>query len=159
MLEIIILIIVVLLAIAVMGFISHQRNQKLASDFERELDQDDTASGDFHARYDAVLSRDDDEVDVGEDFITLDGEKPRAEVSPATESDVAESVISQPVDPVPPETEWDLVIALTVIVGDILINGVSQVGLTEGNELIQTLFLDGADESFAVGIQIRTPGR
>lgn len=115
MLEIIILIIVVLLAIGVVGFISHQRNQKLASDFERELDQDDAASEDFHARYDAVLSRNDDEVDVGDDLITLDGEKPRSKVAPETESAVAEPVIPEPVEPTPPEPEWDLVIALTVM--------------------------------------------
>lgn len=114
MLEIIVLIIVVLLAIAVVGFISHQRNQKLASDFERELDHDEGASSDFHARYDAVLSRE-DEFSVGDDTITLDGEKPRSQPSPEPETEVNEPLIPEQTEPSPPESEWDLVIAMTVM--------------------------------------------
>ncbi|MEX1199635.1 MAG: cell division protein ZipA [Methylophaga sp.] len=114
MLEIIILIIVVLLAIAMVGFVSYQRNQKLATDFERELDQDDTASSDFHARYDAVFTRDDD-VDYDDNPVTLDGEKPGTEIKPDIAPDVAEPVAPEPAEPTPPEPDWDLVIALTVM--------------------------------------------
>ncbi len=114
MLEIIILIIVVLLAIAVVGFVSYQRNQKLANDFERELDHDDDASSDFHARYDAVFALDDD-VDVDDNPVTLDGEKPQAQVKPQMASETAEPEIPEQTEPTPPEPEWDLVIALTVM--------------------------------------------
>lgn len=117
MLEIIILIIVVLLAIAVVGFVSYQRNQKLAIDFERELDHNDDASSDFHARYDAVFARDDD-VDYDDNPVTLDGEKPSPEVKPDFAPDVAEPVIPEPTEPsepTTPEPDWDLVIALTVM--------------------------------------------
>ncbi|MEX0615014.1 MAG: cell division protein ZipA, partial [Methylophaga sp.] len=114
MLEIIILIFVVLLAIAVVGFISYQRNQKLANDFERELDHDDAASSDFHARYDAVFARDDD-VEYDDNPVTLDGEKPGTEIKPDIAPDVAEPVAPEPAEPTPPEPDWDLVIALTVM--------------------------------------------
>lgn len=114
MLEIIILIFVVLLAIAVAGFVSYQRNQKLANDFERELDHDDADSSDFHARYDAVFTRDDD-VDYDDNPVTLDGEKPSAAPQPDMAPDVAEPVIPEPPEPAPPEPDWDLVIALTVM--------------------------------------------
>ena len=115
MLEIIILIFVVLLAIAVVGFVSYQRNQKLANDFERELDHDDAASSDFHARYDAVFARDDD-VDYDDNPVTLDGEKPLAQAAPdIAPDDASEPVVPEPAEPTPPEPEWDLVIALTVM--------------------------------------------
>jgi cell division protein ZipA len=113
-LEIIILIIVVLLAIAVVGFVSYQRNQKLAIDFERELDHDDAASSDFHARYDAVFARDDD-VDVDDNPVTLDGEKPSPEVKPDIARDVDEPVVPEPTEPALTDPDWDLVVALTVM--------------------------------------------
>lgn len=116
MLEIIILIIVALLAIAVVGFVSHQRNQKLANDFERELDHDDAASSDFHERYDAVFARDDDAVDFADNPVTLDGEKPQAPDKTTDAGDIAEPevAVKTQVD-LPPEPEWDLVVALTVM--------------------------------------------
>ncbi len=114
MLEIIILIFVLLLAIAVVGFVSYQRNQKLANDFERELDHDDAESSDFHARYDAVFARDDD-VDFDDNPVTLDGEKPQATVKTNMAPDVAEPVVPEPAEAASQEPEWDLVIALTVM--------------------------------------------
>lgn len=114
MLEIIVLIIVVLLGFAVVGFVSHQRNQKLASQFERELDHDEAGGSDFHARYDAVLSRDDD-IEIGDDLITLDGEKPRTKPQPDIQPELAEPVIPAQTQPTAPEPDWDLVIALTVM--------------------------------------------
>ena len=115
MLEIIILIIVVLLAFAVLGFISYQRNQKLASEFERELDHDDAASGDFDARYDAVFARDDADDSYNDDTITLDGEKPRNNSQSPVQTEFAEPEFQTENEPLPAEPEWDLVIALTVI--------------------------------------------
>ncbi len=115
MLEIIILIFVLLLAIAVVGFVSYQRNQKLANDFERELDHDDAASSDFHARYDAVFARDDD-VGYDDNPVTLDGEKPLAQAEPdIANDDAAEPIVPEPAETTPPEPDWDLVIALTVM--------------------------------------------
>ena len=115
MLEIIILIIVVLLAFAVLGFISYQRNQKLASEFERELDHDDAASGDFDARYDAVFARDDADDSYNDDTITLDGEKPQAKPQSPVQTEFDEPEFQTENEPLPAEPEWDLVIALTVM--------------------------------------------
>ena len=115
MLEIIILIIVVLLAFAVLGFISYQRNQKLASEFERELDHDDAASGDFDARYDAVFARDDADDSYNDDTITLDGEKPRTKSQSPVQTTFAEPEFQTENEPLPAEPDWDLVIALTVM--------------------------------------------
>lgn len=115
MLEIIVLILVVLLAFAVVGFVSHHRNQKLASEFERELDQDEAAGDDFHARYDAVLSREDDDFSIGEATVTLDGEKPRSHSQTEIQADITEPLLTENTEPAPPEPDWDLVIALTVM--------------------------------------------
>ena len=115
MLEIIILIIVVLLAFAVLGFISYQRNQKLASEFERELDHDDAAGGDFDARYDAVFARDDADDSYNDDTITLDGEKPQAKPQSPVQTEFDEPEFQTENEPLPAEPEWDLVIALTVM--------------------------------------------
>lgn len=115
MLEIIILIIVVLLAFAVLGFISYQRNQKMASEFERELDHDDSAGGDFDARYDAVFARDDADDSYDNDTITLDGQKPRRNAESSVQTEFAEPEFQTENEALPAEPEWDLVIAMTVM--------------------------------------------
>lgn len=121
MLEIIVLIIVVLLAIAVVGFVSHHRNQKLASEFERELEHEDAASGDFHARYDDVFKREDDAVYYDDDTVTLDTDAESEDKVTITQREAAEPepVVEPESEPAPVaaeiEPDWDLVIALTLM--------------------------------------------
>ena len=121
MLEIIVLIIVVLLAIAVVGFVSHHRNQKLASEFERELEHEDAASGDFHARYDDVFKREDDAVYYDDDTVTLDTDAESEDKVTITQREAAEpEPVVEPESELAPvaaeiEPDWDLVIALTLM--------------------------------------------
>src|SRR5215471_7367468 len=49
-----------------------------------------------------------------------------------------------------------LVIALCMIVGQVLVDHIIQGAFTQYDHLVEGLLLDGAHESFAVSIQIRT---
>src|SRR5215475_5887458 len=51
-----------------------------------------------------------------------------------------------------------LVIALGMIVGQVLADHIIEGAFTQYDHLIEGLLLDGAHESFAVGVQIRTAG-
>lgn len=115
MLEITLLILFVLLILAVAGFISYQRNQKLASAFERELDQNDEDKSDFHARFDAVFAEFETSKNGGEQPIAQDGESISDVQTPESESTLDGPVIPDKTQSVLPEPEWELVVALTVV--------------------------------------------
>lgn len=112
MLEIIVLIIVVLLALLIGGWIMHQRNQKMANAFEDELESGDARDrANFHQRFDAVFDQIDDSSadipDAKEPTLTLNDE-----AVAQTEPDEPQQ---QRTTALPNEPEWDLVIALTVM--------------------------------------------
>jgi hypothetical protein len=52
-----------------------------------------------------------------------------------------------------------LMIALSMIVGEVLVEHVIEGAFTQHDHLLQGLLLDGTHEPLAVGMQIRAPGR
>jgi len=112
--EIIVVIIVVLIALIIGGWVTHQRNQRLANSFEQELDSADPRDrAEFHQRFDAVFDQ------LQDNAVTADHPEPFIKLE---DDDIAQSSsetdeIDEPASPeaAPAEPEWDLVIALTVM--------------------------------------------
>ncbi|AFJ01227.1 Cell division protein ZipA [Methylophaga frappieri] len=117
MFEIILLILIILLGGAAVGFVSYQRNQKLADAFQRELDEE-TDNQTFHSRFDAVLSESESQIDTdsiaNEPHINLN----LTDLDENSASDIASELAEAddiPAETPVPEQDWDLVIALTVM--------------------------------------------
>lgn len=117
MFEIIVVILIVLIALIIGGWVTHQRNQRLANSFEQELESADPRDrAEFHQRFDAVFAQLQDtaeEEDNSEPFITLDeneAARPAPAVHKLDDSNEAVHAAAPPAEP-----EWDLVIALTVM--------------------------------------------
>lgn len=116
MFEIIVLIIVVLIALIIGGWVTHQRNQRLANSFEQELESTDPRDrAEFHQRFDAVFEQLQDNAattENAEPFITLEDNE--TQTTQSTQETVTVHTTTDASDPLV-EPEWDLVIALTVM--------------------------------------------
>lgn len=118
MLEVIVLTLVVIVAFIATSWYAHQRSQERAKAFEKELEIDESREDEsFQQRFDALFEQElhDDKASIasGEPRLTdtPDREPDLFDEPPPTVEQTAEPTVQEPED----ETEWEMVIAFTIM--------------------------------------------